>query len=75
MLSSSAVSNMNPSKLSFGIVSVFRPPAPQPVVEDGPKDLTLGSAKPMVQNLTKHMQDMGLKLVGEIWGLRLSVGE
>lgn len=78
MLSPLAITNLKPSKLSLSLVSVYHPKkAPLPEGVDGPSpDITsLISAEPRVQNLTKRMQDMGLKLVGEIWGLKLKVGE
>jgi hypothetical protein len=78
MLSSSAISNLKPSQLSFSLTSVFHR-LHQPhsgAADDGASpELALSGAKPTVQDLTRSMQDMGLKLVGEIWGLRLGVGE
>ena len=73
MLSSPAISNLKPSQLTFGLASVFR--RLEPHSGSSPDLEALSAAKPTVQDLTRSMQDMGLKLVGEIWGLRLGVGE
>ena len=78
------MSNLQPSQLAFHISAIYRQPSQQQNQQPGGVSVPqasasaasgLGNARPRVQDLTRRVQGMGLKLVGELWGLKMGIGE
>ena len=88
MLSPMAISNLQPSQLGFSLAAVYRNAqlhlpsgdAAFPHTGEAASPAAAAAAvavacRPRVQDLTRRVQDMGLRLAGEVWGLRLALGE
>ena len=79
MLSPAAVSNVLPSPVAFHLSAIFHNQGQ--VVENSESvtspvlDAGLGTARPRVKDLTHKVHEMGLRLFGEVWGIKMGTGE